>query len=458
MKLAEMMARQGGRQRFDVLRGADAWLDFVTEVSPSWMRPNHLRPIASIFPRAERGPVRVCVSSPPRHGKTDLLLHMAVRWIKRHPSDTVGFVTHNSRLALSKSKYARAIALRAGLQLAKDSQNAGEWRTVHGGGMLAAGRESGWSGFGVNVFILDDLVADRMQGESQIERDNIDDFFRSTALMRVEPGGTVIVNMTRWHPDDLIGRLAVEGWEYINIPVQNARGEWLWPERWPIEEMEKKKRESGEYEWASLHMGMPRPRGVAVFHEPARYRTPLDGAVFLIACDPATTASTASDYSVILVACAKNIDGFMHMDIRDVRRMQVETPSLVRELVGVQQQWKVPVVVEAVGGFKGVPQTLRALDRRLQVTEIHPLTDKLVRAQRISGAWNDGRVRVPEAGSSCDAPWVEPFVREMTRFTGTKDPHDDQVDAAAHCFNTLENMLRQRRNVAAHVDAAMPFG
>ena len=115
--------------------------------------------------------------------------------------------------------------------------------------------------------------------------------------------------------------------------------------------------------------------------------------------------------------------------------MQVEVPALARELRGLQLAWGCPVGVEAVGGFKAVPQMLRQIDRGLRVIELQPRGSKFTRAQTAVAAWNDGRIRVP-----LQAPWVAPFLREVQAFTGVGDEHDDQVDALAHVVQMFERL------------------
>src|SRR5204862_133625 len=98
-----------------------------------------------------------------------------------------------------------------------------------------------------------------------------------------------------------------------------------------------------------------------------------------------------------------------------------------------------PIAVEAVGGFKAVPQMLRNLDKRLHVIEAPTLGDKFTRALPVSAAWNDpdgGRVRVPQ-----EADWLNDFLNEVEKFTGVKDAKDDQVDALAHAYNAAQTLM-----------------
>ena len=443
--------------------GPDSILDFVPLLSPRYERPNHLRPVAELFWEAENvGNVRGLVSTPPRHGKTETILHSIARYLSRHPDKTVGYATYGADLAESKSKACRALAVRAGVQLRTDSHAASEWRTTQGGGMLAAGVNGGWTGHGIDILVIDDPIKDRKRAESPAEQAALMEWCTSSAFTRVEPGGSYIVNMTRWTDQDLIGVLPEATglpWTTVNLPaVQDVRDDKgrpivvdgkplqraLWPERWSLEALDIKRRFVGDYDWASLFMGSPRPRGGYMFREPARYRA-FDlkaGMRFAIGCDPAASAETSADHSVIVVLGAVGTGMDQKVYVLDVWRGQVEVPALVDQLRAMQQRWRAPVFVEAVGGFKAVPQMLRSIaskqgeedDPALRVVGVNAVTDKMQRATPVSAAWNDGKVLVPAAHTE----WLEAFLKEITRFTGKVDATDDQVDALAHAFNAID--------------------
>jgi predicted phage terminase large subunit-like protein len=382
----------------------------------------------------------------------------------RHPERLNAYVSYSADIAESKSRNIREIAQRAGIVVNEKNSRLGEWRTPAGGGLLATGIGGPLTGFGIDgILIIDDAVKNREEAESPTVSRKNHEWLTSTAMTRLEPGASAIVNMTRWSMIDIAGLLLDDKeshWDCITLPaIDPTTGEALWPERWPLEELTKRKREVGEYDWASMFMGQPRPKGGALFREPARYdlRDLVDllrGCIILIACDPAATAKTSADRSALVVGAAKmGQDGLPVMYVLDVRTMQVELPALVRELIALQKAWQSPIAVEAVGGFKAVPQMLKAVDRNLRVISITPSADKFVRAQPVSAAWNDGRVHVPT-----HAPWVDTFVGEVCRFTGVGDQHDDQVDALAHCWSTLQKMITRRRVAPEELQRLAPMG
>lgn len=401
----------------------------------------------------------------PTHN-TELILHAIAWYLQRHPEHTVAYVSYSGDVAGGKSVHARDIALASGVQLRGDQWRANEWRTVQGGGVLATGIGGALTSFGANLVIVDDPIKNREEAESPTQRQSVWDWFTSTAMTRVTPKGSVIVVHTRWHPDDLIGRLAKKGgWTVINLPAEDTTtGQWLWPEGgWTKEVLSARRTEIGEYDWWALFQGEPRPRGGRLFEEPEYYDKPvLLGSRIFIACDPAATAGTHSDYSVIIVgACWLGPDKLPRIDILDVHRVQVEIPRLVQTLLWYQGQWRAPIGVEAVAGFKAVPQTLRQQAKGVRILDIPAVKDKFTRALPVSAAWNGStampgskRIRLPR-----NAAWLGPFLDEIHSFTGIADDRDDQVDALAHLYWMAHNLLSPRKNhTASEMSRYLPFG
>jgi predicted phage terminase large subunit-like protein len=267
----------------------------------------------------------------------------------------------------------------------------------------------------------------------------------STGVTRVEPAGSIIVVHTRWHGDDLIGRLeresakyaetgGLEGehWDTINLQaIHEETGEALWPGRWPADALLRRRRTIGEYEWAALFQGRPRPRGAKLFRDPARYERPeIAGRRLVIGVDVAGTRSSRADWTVAVVMAFTGEADELRADILDVLRLQEEIPQVCRELETLQRRWNAPLVIEGSGLGKAVPQTLLDVNPRLLIEVVNPTEDKFTRAQAYAAGWNQGRVRLPPA-----APWLPEFLRVHADFTGVNDRHDDDVDAAVHGWN-----------------------
>lgn len=415
-------------------------LDFITKISPRYEAPRHLAPLVELLEQSEREPVNVVVSVPPRHGKTETLLHAFARRLRKRPWETIAYASYAADVAHSKSRSARDYAIKAGVRLRGDSAAVHEWRTPEGGGMLATGVGGPLTSHGAHLLVVDDPFANRKEAESPVVRQAVHEWLTSTANTRVEPNGSIFVVHTRWHLDDLAGRLSqgitperspMPPWPVVNLPAIDDEGNALWPERWPVAAL-LKKRAASEYDWWSLYQGQPRGRGGSVFGEPARYEhARLDGARIIIACDPAASAKTHADHSVIAVGAFHGSGADTTCDVLEVQRHQVEIPRLVAFLIDVQARYGgAPIHIEAVGGFKSVPQMLLAINPSLNVVEVKLNGDKFVRAQPAAAAWNAKRIRVP-----ISAPWVQPFLGVVLAFTGVNDPHDDDVDALAHMWN-----------------------
>jgi len=444
---------------------------FIRRMSPRLPPPRHLEPAINLWERTRRGPVRAVLSMPPRHAKTTTAMHGLAWRLTLDPALTHCYATYADALSVSKSRIARRLARGAGVRLARDQQNLHEWRTVQGGGFLATGVGGPLTGQGVTgVAIVDDPIKNRKEAESATIREGIWDWFRDVLWTRLEEDASVVVIQTRWHPHDLAGKLLADGvdgvrFEDIRLPalaedpgdlLGRQVGEALWPGRYPVEKLAEIRSLLGAYGWASLYQQRPRPRGDQLFYEPGRFELDtfsLDGHRLVIVCDPAATESTRADYSVIMVLAAKGWGADMRVWVLDHFRAQITVPKLVRRLGQLQRQWYgVPIGVEAVGGFKGIPQMLREHDPALRLLEVKPIGDKFTRAQPASSAWNEGRILVPT-----DRPWGGVLIAECQDFTGVKDDHDDQVDCLAHGFNVLFAAKEPRRRRVRRATHA-PFG
>jgi len=442
------------RRRYPALGGETrlpTLLDWVPFLSPAYTRPTWLQPVLDLWERCEAGErVRAVVGTPPRHAKTETLLHCVSHALKGNPRLTIGYISYNDQIAISKSRVALQLAERAGVTL--ESRALHEWRTHQRGGFLATGMRGTLTGHGVNIAIVDDPVKNRLEAESEAMRKQNWEWFTSTLLTRLEwlgigkGRGSCIVNMARWHPEDLAGHCINDlGWEYVNLQATAPDNETaLWPEKWPLEELLKIKLDVGEYDWASLFQGQPFARGGKVFGAPTAYgetladlKKRLGSFRYGVGLDFAFTARSSSDYSV-LVVMLRGTDGKFY--VIDVQRMQVRAPiftALVEQYMqtypGAHFRWYAAKGLEA-----GVADFIqRTEDIQTAGIEVVPaVKDKFSRALRYAAAWNRGDVLVPD--DHVKNPWVNRFISEHSTFTGLDDSHDDQVDAAVAAHDVLE--------------------
>lgn len=420
---------------------------FINRLSPHHPPPPHLVPLIEELESCLIRQRKICISLPPRHAKTTLILHALAWWCSRFPADTSAYYSYNEQMGQSKSVMARALAARAGVSLSAEINMKSEWRTTDGGGLLAGGIDSGLTGHGVSgLLVIDDPFKGPTDAYSQNGRDRVFQWFTDVPMTRRE-GASVIVIHTRWHEDDLIGRLEKTGdWTIINFPAIAEEDDWLgekkrepgtvlWADRFSLEDILERKKTLGEFSFAALFQGRPRPRGGTVFGEPHYYDpedTSFEGCIIIIAADPAASEKTSADYSAAVVLSIKGRGVEAVGYVRRVYRKQVAIPTFVTDLKSLQQTFgNAAIHVEATGGFKAIPQMLRALGLK-RINEIIPMGDKFTRAQGVAAAWNGGRVLVP----ADNPPWLGEFLDELAKFTGVNDAHDDQVDALAHGWNT----------------------
>lgn len=470
--------------------------DFLARLVPTEPPPGHTRLLIDFFERARHEAIREAHSMPPRHGKTVTIMRCVAWWIATNPADTCAYVTYSSDQARSKSRIIRELVQRAGVTLMRGSSNLKEWRTEQGGGLIAEGAMGGLTGKGFQgVVVFDDPYKSLIDAASPRSRAKIQELFEAAITTRLE-GASILVMHTRWDVNDLIGWLEKEKrWKVVNIeaiapdvandnlalpdPLGRAPGEALWPEVYPVAicsgpcghngHLDDIREQVGPYVWSALYCGRPPRRGGSVFGDPTQFQLAtfqLDGHRTGVGVDPAITASTSADYSVLMVGAMVGRGTDARLYILDVVRRQVELPDLVLLAMPLTEQWPgSPMFVEAVGGFKGVPQSIQRTDEtvrkmehervlakwhedhpgeaangnapplpppRVHVVPVYPTRDKLLRAQPVAAAYLAGRVLVPT-----DAPWAAALIAELRAFTGVGDDHDDQVDALAHLWNGL---------------------
>lgn len=447
---------------------------FIEVTTPEYERPDHLAPLLEALDRSMREPVYALVEIPPRMGKTESILHGLVRRLRYRPHDAVAYCAYAASLALKKSRNAREIAGRAGVWTGQEkrirqggpAQAVSYWETSEGGSFSAGGRLGSFVGSGFQTVVFDDPLKNRDEAESPVIQERAIETWRMLAT-RIEPGGSGFVTHQAWNDFDPIAVLKEEmktgegqPWEVISLPAvidavyddKTGRiigGTPLWPARWSLEALDRRKHDVGEYNWFSQYTNDRKPRGTTIFGEPARYIKPhIDGAVVVISCDPGIEADQMKDSSGIVVASIYREAGPHHtpktpqlepcMDILLAEDQWMTIPDLLDYLVHLQtvQFRGAPILLEEVSAFKVLSQIAQRLSKRVQIYPVTPKGSKWLRAQPAALAWNKGRIRTP-----MDAPWVAGFHNEARRFTGKPGGHDNRVDAMTQLYDYSEHVL-----------------
>ena len=217
---------------------------------------------------------RVVVSVPVRHGKTFLVSHALAWMIATKPETTCAYLTYSQKLSDRFSRKIRNLAESCGVQLKDDHNRIEEWRTTKDGGLLSSAVGGPITGYGADVIIVDDPMKGRETAESEGERDRAWDWLTDDVYTRLQPNASMFVVAARWHDDDpsgriLRGELKGEAWEVIHYRAIEADSDGaeraLWPELWPLAELQRRRASLPERTWLSLYQGEPRPPEGAVF-------------------------------------------------------------------------------------------------------------------------------------------------------------------------------------------------
>lgn len=329
----------------------------------AWKRSRHLQVIDFEYQNllADRNLDMLIVTMPVRHGKTEYFS----KWANTHhtlknPHKNTILCSNTSRLARSNSRWVRdkvhELAPAAGLKgVDATNASASEW-SLDGkgmGGCISSGVTGSVMGFPADILAIDDYLKDAKAAYSEPVRDAQWDWFISTSSTRLEPGGKIIILATRWHSDDLIGRILAKRSElnmrvrYVNMQalrdssdgskdaLRRQDGEALWPERWPAEVMERRKKQSGHW-WHSIYQGSPKGSGMSEW--PSEYFNNLwvddedwPSEFTFSACylDPSKGKNARrGDYSAIVFVGYK--EGKLYVDSSIERR---PIPTMVRDFV-----------------------------------------------------------------------------------------------------------------------------
>ncbi len=349
------------------------------------------------------------------------------------------------------------------VRLNKRAQAVDDWRTTKGGGYIAAGVGGSIVGKGANILIVDDPVKNRAEVESPGTRELTWNWYTSTAYTRLAPGGGVLVIQTRWHDDDLTGRLLEKEkekneaghkrrtkWErvvYEAIASEDEKyrkaGEALHPERYVLEELEEIKLDVGPREWVSQYQQKPVGDDGEYFKRSEfRYYdfAELDSAKlrYYTTWDLAIGEKESNDFSVGITA---GVDEFGTLFLVDLVKGKWGAHGIVEEMIRMWQRWESDLTGVEAGHINmaiGPFLTKRQGETGVYSMAMLPLQpgrrDKISRARSIQGRLQQGRVLLPKG-----ATWLMDFENELLRFPAGK--HDDQVDAFAWLGLMLEQQV-----------------
>jgi predicted phage terminase large subunit-like protein len=408
-------------------------LRFTEYTNPLYERAQHHEQIAAKLEAVERGEIdRLMIFMPPRHGKSELASKRFPAWcLGKQPQRQIIAASYNSDLANDFGRNVRNLVAEPefgqvfpGVTLAPDSQAAMRMNTSHGGAYVAAGVGTAVTGRGAHIALIDDPFKDREEADSERRRELVWDWYRSTLYTRLMPGGAIVLIQTRWHEDDLAGRLLEqepEQWTVLELSAINRDGEALWPEWYPIPTLERIKATIGPREWSALYQQRPQP-DEGTFFQRAWFKEwdKLPSLRYYGTSDYAVTDGDG-DYTVHRVW---GIDASGDVYRVDGWRGQTASDEWIERKLDLIAKYK-PLCWFGEGGViqKAVEPMLR---RRMRERNVHcrlewmpSVHDKPTRARSFQAMAATGRVHF-EHGAD---------LAEFLVFPAGK--HDDEVDTAS---------------------------
>ena len=452
--LAEIDARLGElrKQKYENAR-EDYCAYMQLSTHGRWKRARHLDLLCELLEEVERGDLtRLIITMPPRHGKSMTVTESFPSWfIGRNPEGRVIEVSYGAELARkfglnNRRKVDEFGADIFGVQVSRENASATNWGLEgYSGGMISAGIGGSITGQGADLLIIDDPIKNRKEAESQTYRDSIWAEWQDTLSSRLHPGGRVVVIMTRWHEDDLVGRLLgqSDSWHLVNLPaladdkdiLGREEGQALWPERYGEEWCAKKKTELGSRSWESLYQGHPRPADGNLFRQSMFLRYKESGSCYLVGekvydrsackifqtCDVAGSRKTSADYFVLgtFALCPNG-----ELLLLEIFRERLEGPDQPSLMARKHQEYKPALIgVESANMGLTLYQQLRRMG--LPVVELKPDADKYTRAIPAAARYESGMVYHKDG-----AYWLNDLEAELLAFPN--GAHDDQVDVVSY--------------------------
>lgn len=424
----------------------------------AWIPAPHLRYISTrIASGVARGNGRFIVSAPPRHGKSQLSSIYTPAWaLERYPQYKTILTGYGAELTTGFSRQVRDIFTDIdnhsllNTRIRKDASRTEAFLTEQGGGVYAVGLGGAITGRGANILLIDDYIKEIKEALSQAYRDYIWNWFVTTAFTRLEPGGTCIIVATRWHSDDLIGRILEEfpgQWEYIEIPAIATAGDILgrpvgaplFPERYPLERLEELRSTLGTIFFEALFQQRPVDESKKItdsqwlktIEEADIPDREWEDMRWARVWDLAATEGGGDYTAGAKIGYSRKYNRTVIANIKRGQWSPQEIEKKVRD-TALDDGTEVKVYIEQEPGSSGLHLVSHYANNVLPeffVEGVPAVNQKLIRAQPLLAAAEGGNVYLLKG------PWNEAFTKEFDSFPGGEN--DDQVDTAAAGYQKL---------------------
>lgn len=377
---------------------------------PSW----HHELIGQALMDIESGKIdRLLITVPPRHGKSEMATIKFPAWfIGKHPDKSVITASYSGDLAVGFGRKVRNLVDSKPYkdvfqtQLAEDSKSAGTWHTKEGGSYNASGVGGPITGKGAHVFIIDDPYKNREDAESEVWRENVWNWYSSVVYTRLEQAGAIILIITRWHDEDIAGRLLREGkdkWTHLDFPAIaeedekfRRKGEALWPKKYDITALNRIKDNIGLYDWSALYQQQPTNRESREFKEEwiKVYQDDPEGCNIFMAVDPAISKRDEACNSAIIVV---GVDSQHNLYVLDYVAKKLDPSELIDAIWGLAETWTPDTIgIETIAYQQAVKfyfeKQMEDRKKWFNVVEIKTKMDKNEKIRRLIPFYSHGKV------------------------------------------------------------------
>ena len=447
-----------------VERCRENYLYFVTQMWPGFISGKHHQIMADAFERVANGSLkRLIINMPPRHTKSEFASYLLPSWfLGKNPAKKIIQTAHTAELAVGFGRKVRNLVSSEAYskvfdtKLSSDSKAAGRWNTDKGGDYFAIGVGGAVTGKGADILIIDDPHSEQEARQNNpAVFDSVYEWYTSGPRQRLQPGGAIIIVMTRWAKRDLTGQIlknsekdGVNEWEVIEFPAILPSGTPLWPGFWKKEELEALKAELPVAKWEAQYQQNPTSEEGAIIKREMwkvwedERPPPCD---FLIqSWDTAFEKSTRADYSACTtwgVFQHPNAQGDMKPNIivLDAFKRRMEFPELKQKAFEMYKEWN-PDALIVEKKAAGAPLIYELRMMGIPLSEYTPSkgNDKIARVNAISDLFASGIVWRP------DTRWADELVEELAAFPN--GDHDDLVDS------TSQALLRYRQGGFIGID------
>ena len=436
------------------------FMAYVNYVWPSFIHGRHHEKMARAFERVARGEVkRLIINMPPRHTKSEFASYLLPSWfLGLFPGKKIIQTSHTAELAVGFGRKVRNLVdsdaykdIFPQVALQSDSKAAGRWATNYGGDYFAIGVGGAVTGKGADLLIIDDPHSEQEAALSEVNPEIYDktyEWYTSGPRQRLQPGGAIVVVMTRWSKKDLTGQVlkaaaqrSGEEWEVIDFPAILPSGKPLWPEFWPLDQLEALKTELPNGKWMAQYMQQPTSDVSAIVKREWwkiwDHEDPPHCEFIIQSWDTAFLKTERSDYSACTtwgVFYKPDDTGLNQANIilLNAFKQRMEFPELKQRAMREFKEWSPDtLVVEAKAAGSPLIFELRAMGIPVQEYTPSKGNDKIARLNSVADMFASGLVWVP------NTHWAEELVEEVASFPSGE--HDDMVDSMSQA------LIRYRR-------------